>query len=242
MSRLRPFFSFYGSKWALAPYYAAPIYNRIVECCAGSASYSTLHHAKEVLLVDVDPVLCGIWEYLIRVSESELLDLPLVFDRVDEIPGLCQEARWFLGFWINKAVSHPCLQLSSWARKQRETGKKTGFWSETIRARVARQLQHIRHWKVLNASYADVPEQRATYFVDPPYKDMGKYYVFNNIDFGHLGNWCRDRAASGSQVIACEAEGATWLPFRQLRVQTKCIPGRTSGPNLRRYSEVVCDL
>lgn len=233
MKRLRPFFNFYGSKWILAPRYNAPQQDRVIECCAGSASYGVLHAAKEVLLVDIDPVICSVWDYLIGVSESEMLGLPLHFDHVDEL-SLPPEAKAFLGFWLGKANPRPCKSLSKWGRQQRDTGEFLGFWCERIRLRVATQLQHIRHWRVLNASYADIPEQQATYFVDPPYGKMGYCYRFNKIDFAHLGEWCKNRAAAGSQVIACEAEGADWLPFEVLH--------STRGNRLRRYREMVCNL
>jgi len=239
-NRLRPFFSFYGSKWTLAPYYAHPQHDRVIECFAGSAGYATLHNAKEVLLVDKDPVICQVWEYLIGVNESEMLAVPVDFENVDDLK-ICPEAKLFLGFCINAAVSQPCKKPSKWMRMQIELGKSFGFWSETMRARVSRQLSSIRHWHVLNASYADIPEQRATYFVDPPYQEMGRHYRFNQIDFEHLGSWCQERARDG-QVIACEAEGAKWLPFIGLREQGKVHCGQRSGPNMRRYTEQVCYL
>lgn len=238
-SRLKPFFSFYGSKWLLAPHYTHPQHERVIECCAGSASYATLHSARQVLLVDLDPIICGIWSYLIRVSESEILSLPLRFEHVDEL-NICQESKWLIGFWVNAACSSPCKRFGKWARQASESG--IGFWGEKIRFRLSRQIESIRHWQVLNASYADIPEQHATYFVDPPYQEMGKHYRFNDIDFSHLGEWCRARAGNGSQVIACEAEGASWLPFTGLRRQGKANCGQRSGPNMRRYTEQVCYL
>lgn len=240
MPRLRPFFSFYGSKWLLAPHYAQPQHERVIECFAGSAGYATLHSAREVLLVDKDPVICQVWQYLIGVSESEILGLPLRFEHVDELVA-CQEAKLFLGFWLNAAVAKPCKQPSKWVRWCIEHGKRSNYWSEPIRSRVASQLAAIRHWRVLNASYADIPEQRATYFVDPPYQEMGRHYRFNQVDFEHLGTWCQDRARDG-QVIACEAEGANWLPFVGLREQGKAQCGQRTGPNMRRYTEQVCYL
>ncbi len=233
MTRLRPFFNFYGSKWTLAPRYNPPQHGHLIECCAGSASYATLHHAQAVTLVDIDPVICSVWDYLIRVPEREVMALPLRFDHVDELT-VPEETKSFLGFWLNKANPRPCKSLSKWGRQQRDTGEFLGFWCERIRLRVASQLQHIRHWRVLNCSYAEIPEQQATYFVDPPYERMGYRYRFNKVDFAHLGDWCKNRAAAGSQVIACEAEGASWLPFEVLHAHR--------GNRLRRYREMVCNL
>lgn len=240
--RLRPFFSFYGSKWSLAPHYDPPKSERVIECFAGSAGYATLHDSKEVLLVDIDPNICQLWEYLIGVTEGEILGLPLEFEHVDELTGVCEEAKLLLGFWINVATTFPCKTFSKWSRQQNATGVYFGCWGEKIRARVARQLARIRHWKVICSSYAELPDMEGTYFVDPPYQEMGHKYRFSHVDFEHLAEWCRARAAAGNQVIACEAEGATWLPFRALREKTKVDRKRVTGPNLRRYTEQVCYL
>jgi len=46
------------------------------------------------------------------------------------------------------------------------------------------------------------------------------------IDFNHLGAWCVDRRG---QVIVCENEGATWLPFAPFWEIKACGgSGRTS--------------
>ena len=37
------------------------------------------------------------------------------------------------------------------------------------------------------------------------YKETSK-----NIDFEHLGNWCKERLG---EVIVCESDNANWLPF-----------------------------
>jgi hypothetical protein len=40
---VRPFFSFFGSKWRVAPHYPAPERDLIIEPFAGSAGYSLRH-------------------------------------------------------------------------------------------------------------------------------------------------------------------------------------------------------
>lgn len=84
-----------------------------------------------------------------------------------------------------------------------------------IRERIATQVPFIRHWEVRHCSYADIDVGLATWFVDPPYQDAGKYYHHGSqaLDFEHLGQWCQSREG---QVMVCENEGATWLPFRPL--------------------------
>lgn len=73
---LHPFFSFFGSKWRLAPSYPRPEASTIIEPFAGSAGYSLRYPAHRVKLFDIDPVVVGVWKYLIAVSERELLRLP----------------------------------------------------------------------------------------------------------------------------------------------------------------------
>lgn len=235
MPRLRPFFSYYGGKHRLAPFYSPPTHNRVIECFAGSAGYACAHHAHEVLLVDKDPLICGIWDYLIHVREAEFLALPLDFDHVDEL-SVCQEAKHFLGYRIAAGRPTPSLTVSTWARPRMLRPNDATYWNARARGLLAEQLQHIRHWRVANTSYADIPEQPATYFVDPPYQVKGYKYRYNQhqIDFDHLGNWCKGLAAAGHQVIACEAAGASWLPFREFRRQT-CVTSSRQHP----YSEVI---
>ena len=152
MKRLAPFFSYYGSKWRMAPMYPAPKHDEIIEPFAGSAQYATLHHTKRVVLLDKNPIIVGVWQYLIRVSETELRALPLDFDDIRDVPGLPQEARWFVGFWLNSAVAAPRHRPSKWTKFN--AGKKLACsWGETCRERVASQLRYIRHWQVAEADW-----------------------------------------------------------------------------------------
>ena len=79
-----------------------------------------------------------------------------------------------------------------------------------------RQVEAIRHWTVVEASWNELPDAECTWFVDPPYDSrVGKRYIHADVDTVALGRWCRARSG---QVIACENVGATWLPFEPLRV------------------------
>jgi site-specific DNA-adenine methylase len=49
---LRPFFTYTGGKYRLAPRYPEPRHNLIIEPFAGSAGYSLRHPEREVLLID----------------------------------------------------------------------------------------------------------------------------------------------------------------------------------------------
>lgn len=210
---IRPFFSYYGGKWRDALSYPAPLHDTIIEPFAGSAGYALRHHARKVVLCDTDEHIVGVWDYLINVSELELAALPDVGPEGTATLGVCQEARWLIGFWLNKGAAAPCKKPSSWMRSGRYPGS---FWGHSVRLRIARQLYAIRHWRINLCSYHDAPvDGQATWFVDPPYAVAGSHYRHGSgaLDFAALGAWCRSRPG---QTIVCENDGATWLPFRPL--------------------------
>jgi hypothetical protein len=209
---LRPFFGYYGGKWRDAlKHYAAPVHDTIVEPFAGSAGYSLRHASRKVVLCEIDPVLAGLWKYLISVSAEEIRKLPDIgMDQtVDDLP-ICEEAKWLVGFWLNRGTSRPRRGPSRWMRDGIRPGS---FWGERVRETVATQVEAIRHWQVFNCSYEECPvTHAATWFVDPPYEGVGHHYKFGStgIDYIELATWCKSRPG---QVIVCENDGATWLPF-----------------------------
>ena len=202
--RLRPFFSYYGSKYTIIEKYPAPEHETIIEPFAGSAQYATRYPHKKVHLYDLDENIVQVWDYLINVSESEILSLDMDFDHIDD-SRLTSTQKKLVGFWIGSA--------SAWPKKTKTSKHKGNTQDWTIR--VSTQLQYIRHWKVYLASYEQINNVCATWFIDPPYIDKGKYYrrSSKNIDFDHLGAWCKDRKG---HYIVCENAGADWLPFKSL--------------------------
>lgn len=223
---IRPLFSFFGAKWRLAPRYPRPAHATIVEPFAGSAGYSCRYPDRRVILVERDPTIAALWRWLIRVPATEVLALPLLDVGLTVPADLCPEARTLIGFWCNKAATYPRRRITgTWGAKY-----PNQFWGENIRARVARDVERIRHWTVIEGDYTAAPDVRATWFVDPPYvgrarvskyrggsatehRAVGDRYRFGTrrIDYAELGRWCRRRKGL---VIACEAQGATWLDFR----------------------------
>lgn len=212
---LRPFFSFYGGKWRDTPkHYPTPKYNTIVEPFAGSAGYSVRHADKRVLLFDADPIVVGVWSFLIASTPENVLAIPdLEPGQTTEDLKVCQEVKWLVGFWLNRAPSAPRKSPSSWMRSGVRPGS---FWGERVRSMLASQVNAIKHWRITLADYSkiDVPEP-LTWFVDPPYQNAGKHYRFgsDHLDFEHIGAWCKSRRG---QTIVCENHGATWLPFERL--------------------------
>lgn len=211
-----PFFTYYGGKWRVAPKYPAPQHERIFEPFGGSAGYSLRHPDRKVWINDADPVIAGTWDYLVAVSEEEVLALPdLNADQTVDDLGVCQEARWLIGWWLNKGSAQPKLRPSTFMLKYPQGGP---YWGEGIRRRIASQLDAIRHWTITNYDYEELPGWSGTWFVDPPYELAGKHYRYGTEsvgDFDRLGRWCQAREG---QVIVCEADGADWLPFEPLAV------------------------
>lgn len=207
---MRTFFNYFGGKYRAAPKYPYPRRSTIVEPFAGAAGYSLRYFNRTVLLYDIDPVIAGLWDYLIHVSESEINSLPIEVAHVDELK-VCQEAKWLIGFWLNPGSTAPRKQPSKWARHPLP-GRLNTYWGKGVRERIRSQIGNIRHWKVFNKPYWECPEVKATWFVDPPYHQSGVGYVYHDINYAHLGSWCKDQIG---QVIVCEQEGATWLPFVQ---------------------------
>lgn len=173
-----------------------------------------LHFDRRVLLYDKNPIIVGVWDFLIHASVEEIMSLPLIFDHVDDLH-LPQEARWLVGFWVNKATTQPSKRPSAWMRKYGD--QQMGlYWSKPVRERIASQLRYIRDWKVSECSYERIPDMRASWFIDAPYDNQaGESYTYGRrrIDYQQLAGWCRSRSG---QVIACENLGADWLPFREL--------------------------
>lgn len=222
--------SYYGSKYHLARHYPAPLQNVVIEPFCGSAGYSLHHYNKQVQLYDLNPKVVGVWDYVIKADPAEIRALPLLEpdQSVDEM-SVHQEAKWLIGWWVNMATSSPCDRLSKWAIKYRAEYPAC-TWGVARREHIAQTSALIKHWKVACATYHDIPNTNATWFIDPPYQcTAGRRYTFNEMDFSHLAEWCRSREG---QVTVCEnSNSQAWLPFQPFR---ECV-----GANARRLTQEV---
>jgi hypothetical protein len=207
--RMRPFFTYLGGKYKLAARLGPPQRAHVIEPFAGSAGFSVFWNPRRVTLIERDPVIAAIWQYLIRVRASEILALPAHISHVDDLsPRVCQEARCLIGFWLNHGLAQPGRSRSNWAWEYRDY-----FWSEKIRRRLARQVGQIRHWRVIEGDYTGVPDLQGHWHIDAPYiGEAGRRYTHNEIDYQRLADWCLRRPGF-AQV--CEGAGATWLPFEE---------------------------
>jgi hypothetical protein len=204
--RLRPFFSYYGAKWRAAVDYPPPSYSKVIEPFAGSACYSLLHYTKDILLVDYDPTIARLWKWLIQATPKDINALPDTNEGMMDGP-----EKDLIGFWYVKGAVKPAPRPYGWAKSGRWDNQ---YWSDRTRARIATQVEYIKHWKVVEDCYTSILNTEATWFVDPPYVNAGKHYVHSDIDYDGLAEWCRDRLG---QTIVCEQEGATWLPFEPFK-------------------------
>jgi hypothetical protein len=208
---VKPLFPFYGSKWRDARRYPPPRNGLVIEPFAGSAGYSTYYAPECAALWDLDPYVVGVWEYLIGASRRDILALPDldVGESVDNL-NVPQEARWLIGFWLNRGSAQPKKTRTAYSAR---TERAQLIWGARARERIAGEIAGIRWWTVRQGSYETCPRGDVTYFVDPPYVDKGRYYRLHDIDYAHLAGWCRDLPGD---VIVCEQEGAEWLPFEPL--------------------------
>ena len=214
---IQPLFRYFGSKWTLSKYYPEPEYDTIVEPFAGSAGYSIRYHDRNIILVEKDPIVYGIWNWLIGTTEEEIRALPLIIPG-EKIPDSVQgPARDFMGFWCTITGAKPQYKLVPSAKSI-----PASFWNPLVRERTAKALKYIRHWKVINGNYDSVPDiGYATWFVDPPYqppkdRKTSQNYPAGIPDFDKLATYLK--TVPKGQVIVCENSGADWLPFEPFRV------------------------
>lgn len=233
MDKLAPFFPFYGSKWNIARRYPAPA-GAVVEPFAGGAGYSCYYGARSVTLVDVDPIIAGLWSYLIRVSPAEIMALPEMPEPGDHVDNytMPQEAKWLIGFWLNRGSATPKKSRTAYSAR---TDRAQLNWGARAKERIAGQIDAIRGWRVVEGSYTAAPDIEATWFIDPPYGDKGRFYrfPFDNSGFPALGEWSLARKGP---LIVCEGPGADWLPFQKLG-SFKSSKGRADEMVFIRQSE-----
>jgi hypothetical protein len=218
MSRLAPFFSYFGSKWCKAGKYPEPKYDMIVEPFAGSAGYSTLYYDKKIVLIEKYFRVYRVWKYLIEANKNDILSLPLLNrgEKIDNIKTLSDAEKDFIGFWLNKNCIKPKKSLVKSAIAE-SNANVCGFWSELTRKKIANQVNKINHWEVYCNDYSVVePPMKVTWFIYPPYIN-NKYYICNltNMDYKRLAEWCKTRSG---QVIVCEGPGVDWLDFKNIYI------------------------
>lgn len=209
---LRPMFPYYGSKWNIARYYPKPNHDVVIEPFAGGAGYSLFYGTARAVLIDKDPIIAGLWKYLVRATVADIMALPEMPEAGDSVDNyqVPQEAKWLMGFWLNRGSATPKKTRTAYSARA-DRGQLN--WGPKAKERIASQLDAIRGWTMIEGEYSEAPDSTATWFIDPPYGDKGRYYRVPFKDFEALGEWSMDRPGS---VIVCEGPGADWLPFLPL--------------------------
>jgi site-specific DNA-adenine methylase len=206
--------SYYGSKGKIVKKYPKPKHNKIREPFAGSGKYALEYYENDVILVEKYNVLFRVWKFLQQASPKDILSLPRMKagESTDSFTFDCQEAKWLMGFIVNQGSSSPKKSVSKVFG-----GGKMEELIEREKKRIAANLFKIRHWQIIEGDYSVLPNEEATYFVDPPYMYGGEYYhsSVNNkhIDYVALAAWCKSRKG---QVIVCENDKADWMDFQYL--------------------------
>lgn len=216
-------FYYYGRKKQIAHLYPKPIYDVIVEPFAGSAAYSlnSDNWEKQVYLRDASEWCIEIWKYLQQASVGDIISLPKleIGDSLNNFKQLSKAEQYLIGVHINPGSSVP-----------KRTATKANRW-EAGRKYISLNLHKIKHWNIELGNYTDAPNLQATWFIDPPYQTAGIYYQKTNLNYLDLAQYVLTRSG---QIIACEGEGASYLPFEHLGIVNN------GGLNkAKRKSEVV---
>jgi len=203
--------SYYGAKTNVIDLYPAPVHDKIIEPFAGTARYALKYWQKDVLLVDKYEVIIKIWKWLQLCSVDDIKKLPHQIksgQTLEEFTFDCEEAKMLMGFLVGYGLEKPRLTAT------RKHFFRPNFLNYSLK-KIEQSLFKIRHWKIICASYEDIENQLATWFIDPPYQFGGGCYPESskNIDFEYLAGWSRDRIG---QTMVCESLRATWMDFLPL--------------------------
>lgn len=202
----------------MAASYGQPRFDTVIEPFAGSACYSTFWEPREVLLYDIDTEICLLWDYLINCSEKDIAAIPECFETIEEINALQPPVSTLVKRWIWFAETTEGRKSLRFHKKYRKS-TNAGTWTAAARSRIIRQLPKIRHWKIEQCDYRNIPNREAHWHIDPPYNSKaGQSYRHGSkdIDFSHLSQWCKEREGTAD---VCEKAGANWLPFTPLKTQ-----------------------
>ncbi|HBD93003.1 MAG TPA: hypothetical protein DC057_02395 [Spirochaetia bacterium] len=197
--------SYYGRKKKIIKKYPKPIYSKIIEPFAGTASYAYQYWENDIIICDIYEKIVKIWKYLQQARPSDILKLPDVENAEyikDKHQWLCDEERWLIGFCINNASPMPKhtagrMNFNSWNRDKKY---------------ISENLYKIKHWQIVQDDYRNLKNEIATWFIDAPYQ-FQKLYVHNKIDYNSLKDYCLSR---NGQVIVCENSSANWMDFTPL--------------------------
>ena len=202
-------FYYYGRKERIFDKYPKPKHDILIEPFAGSAAYAMNYYERNVILVEKDEKIASLWQYLINVSSDEIMSLPLLDKgqslNNEEFSYLTDVQKYLIGFYLNPGSSQP----------KKSTGKFCA-WTEKNKIKLSKEVNKVKHWQLIHGDYTMAPNEKATWYIDPPYQgNGGQYYRYGNknFDYESLKNWIMDRSG---QIIVCENTEADWMDFKPL--------------------------
>ncbi len=205
--------SYYGAKTNIIDLYPPPKHRRVIEPFCGTARYALKYFDRDILIADKYEVIIKIWKWLQQCSPNDIISLPRfkTGDNINEFKYDCEEQRLLVGFLVGFGFPEPRKTATPRLRN------RPNAMNYTIN-RIASQLYKIKHWEIIHCDYVEVANQKATWYIDPPYQHGGHVYKCSNkkINYSELGPWCRDREG---QVIVCENTKADWMDFKPMVVQ-----------------------
>lgn len=198
--KIGPLFKWFGSKWQSAKRYPRPIYNTIIEPFAGGAGYSLNYCDKNIIIWEDDYNISKLWKWLINeASTDDILSIPILLPEYADIRamGLSEGQSLLLKHWQRTNNVGNTWTTSPWCNLP-------GQWTRNTRARVASEVNAIKHWKFSEPiSYID---EKITWFIDPPYIYNYRYSnMLPDFDYKSLVSFV-ETINSESQVIVCEAK------------------------------------
>jgi site-specific DNA-adenine methylase len=212
------------------------MFDHIDEPFAGGAGYSLRHNERKVRIYDTNPNLIMLWRWLIKIAdESSIREIPLNVPEGTDIRtiGLTSGQALLLKHWQRTNNYGDCWTVSPW-------GHLPGQWTANTRARVAEEVQGVKHWEFTPCTY---DSGEVTYFIDPPYQ-FNYQYGGKGFDYDDLTTKLRN-IPHPRQIIACEAECPKtgripdYLDFKPFR---KTVTSRRKTTEHHHSSELMFHL
>jgi 16S rRNA G966 N2-methylase RsmD len=226
-------FSYYGGKGKMAQHYPAPTHDLIIEPFAGAAAYAWRYHERDVFVNDVDERTFAIWSFLTRDDALDIFEtyVPKVVKKGQKVSEILGDGVNYPGLVeLCRAEANQATQGAKGVHEQITSMCANKCWGVFVK-KMPYIIPRIAHWKIGNVGYEDLPNEKATWFIDPPYANVaGARYRQNAINYGHLSEWCQGR---WGQVIVCENEGADWLPFTPIDHKHLSIRSRYQRANAK---------
>jgi len=204
-------FTYYGTKKKISKYYPNPKFDIIIEPFAGAAMYSLYGNnwEKNVILYDKYDKVFLAWDYLINDALlSDITNLPNLTEGLNlNDLNLSDKEIALLGFYANPSSAVPKKTVTQ--RGEKSWGRHKKYLMDN--------LYKVKHWKIYNDTYVNIPNTIATWYIDPPYQFGGQHYHSSasnkHINYDELRDWVGNR---NGEVIVCENDKADWLNFTPL--------------------------